>query len=248
MADPSAGEREGLAPRTKEPSAGEREGLAPRTKEPSAGEREGLTPRTKEPFVPTKPLTVGIDIKSPECYLALGPTRALVRESGVDVDWLPVVTSPPRPAPDGDDRASRHKRHRAAYRAMDLARYARAAGLTIRAPERMPDSTLAGMAMLAAKAHSNDALQGFLDRAFERYWKAQIDLEDRAALQAILGEVGVHELPQDTHGFAALQPSLAAAGILNAPTYLVEGEIFLGRAHLPMIRWILEGRVSPGPI
>ncbi len=45
--EPSAGEREGLAPRKKEPSAGEREGPAPRMKEPSAGEREGLAPRKK---------------------------------------------------------------------------------------------------------------------------------------------------------------------------------------------------------
>ena len=47
--EPSAGEREGLAPRMKEPSAGEREGPAPRMKEPSAGEREGLAPRIREP-------------------------------------------------------------------------------------------------------------------------------------------------------------------------------------------------------
>lgn len=208
-----------------------------------------------DPLVPTRPLTVAIDIKSPECYLALAPTRALARECGVDIDWLPVVTSPPRPAPDGDDRSARHKRHRVAYRAMDLARYARAAGLTILEPDRAPDSTLAGMAMLAAKAQSDRALEAFLDRAFERYWKAELDLEDRDALQAILGEVGA---PQpfdeaDAPGapqaeFAALQASLAATGIFNAPTYLVEDEIFLGRAHLPMIRWILDGRVGPGPI
>ncbi len=198
--------------------------------------------------LPTKPLTVAIDIKSPECYLALAPTRALVRECGVDVDWLPVVTSPPRPAPDGDDRSARHKRHRVAYRAMDLARYAGAAGLTILEPDRAPDSTLAGMAMLTAKAQSDDTLHGFLDRTFERYWKAELDLEDRGALRAILEEVGAHELPRDTDAFTALQASLAAAGIFNAPTYLVEGEIFVGRAHLPMIRWILEGRVGPGPI
>ena len=49
QAEPSAGEREGLAPRQQEPSAGEREGLAPRTQEPSAGEREGLAPRQQEP-------------------------------------------------------------------------------------------------------------------------------------------------------------------------------------------------------
>ena len=48
--EPSAGEREGLAPRMGEPSAGgARGGLPPRKKEPSAGEREGLAPRKKEP-------------------------------------------------------------------------------------------------------------------------------------------------------------------------------------------------------
>ena len=53
--EPSAGEREGLAPRMEEPSAGEREGLAPRMEEPSAGAareraaREGLAPRMEEP-------------------------------------------------------------------------------------------------------------------------------------------------------------------------------------------------------
>lgn len=201
-----------------------------------------------DPFVATKALTVGIDIKSPECYLALEPTRALVRASGVDVDWLPVVTSPSRPAPDGDDRGSRHKRHRAAYRAMDLARYARVAGLAIRDPERAPDSTLAGMAMLAAKAHSDHALQGFLDRAFERYWNAELDLEDRGALRTILEAVGVTHLAENAAGFQALQASLREAGLFTAPAYLVENEVFNGRAHLPMIRWILKGRVGPGPI
>ena len=47
--EPSAGEREGLAPRMEEPSAGEREGLAPSTEEPSAGEHEGLAPGEEEP-------------------------------------------------------------------------------------------------------------------------------------------------------------------------------------------------------
>ena len=48
--EPSAGEREGPAPRMKEPSAGEREGPAPRMKRSSAGEREGLAPRKEGPL------------------------------------------------------------------------------------------------------------------------------------------------------------------------------------------------------
>ena len=43
--EPSAGEREGPAPRMREPSAGEREGLAPRMREP----REGPAPRKRAP-------------------------------------------------------------------------------------------------------------------------------------------------------------------------------------------------------
>ena len=57
MKEPSAGEREGLAPRKEEPSAGEREGLAPRKKEPS-GERpgreaagRGIAPRKSGAFI-----------------------------------------------------------------------------------------------------------------------------------------------------------------------------------------------------
>ena len=209
-----------------------------------------------EPFMPTATLTVAVDIKSPECYLALAPTRALARDLDLDIDWLPIVTAPRRPAPEGDDRGSRHKRHRAAYRERDLARYARAAGLSLRNPERnpkrnperSPDSSLVGAAMLAAKARSADALQAFLDLAFERYWKAELDIEDRDAVAALLREVGVANPPQASDAFTALQDSLAAAGLFDAPAYLVDEEVFFGRAHLPMIRWILGGRVGPGPI
>lgn len=201
-----------------------------------------------EPFAPTAPLTVAVDIKSPECYLALAPTRALARDLDLDIDWLPIVTAPRRPAPEGDDRGSRHKRHRVTYRQRDLARYARAVGLTLRDPERSPDSSLVGGAMLAAKAHSARTLHAFLDIAFERYWNMELDIEDRDAVAATLREVGVADLPEASDGVAALQDSLAAAGLFDAPAYLVDEEVFFGRAHLPMIRWILEGRVGPGPI
>ncbi len=201
-----------------------------------------------EPFAATTPLTVAVDIKSPECFLALAPTRALARDLDLDIDWLPIVTAPRRPAPEGDDRGSRHKRHRVTYRQRDLARYARAAGLTLRDPDRSPDSSLVGAAMLAAKAHSARTLHAFLDIAFERYWKTELDIEDRDAVAATLREVGVSDPPEAPDAFAALQDSLAAAGLFDAPAYLVDEEVFFGRAHLPMVRWILEGRVGRGPI
>ena len=79
--EPSAGEREGPAPRMKEPSAGEREGPAPRMKEPSAEEREGLAPRMKEPQL-REPDILGNMV--PASVSALPPVAFLPEAT----DWL----------------------------------------------------------------------------------------------------------------------------------------------------------------
>jgi 2-hydroxychromene-2-carboxylate isomerase len=41
---------------------------------------------------------------------------------------------------------------------------------------------------------------------------------------------------------------LQERGLFQVPAYLVEEEVFYGRQHLPMIRWILAGRSGPIPI
>ena len=65
----------------REPSAGEREGPAPRKKEPSAGEREGPAPRKKEPGKPQQSRL------SPDVFVALKVPRRSTR-SDFDVDEL----------------------------------------------------------------------------------------------------------------------------------------------------------------
>ena len=200
------------------------------------------------PFAPTAPVTVALDIKSPECYLALAPTRALVAELGIAAEWLPTLAPQRKPPPTGDDRGAKHKRLRAAYQEQDIARYAQAQGLTLRDLHRTTDSTLAGMGMLAAKAHSGAALHAYLDATFAGYWRGDLDIEDGDAIAATLAAAGVPAFVPDATQFAALQASLAEAGVFGAPAYLAADDIFLGRAHLPMIRWLLTGRQGPGPI
>lgn len=41
---------------------------------------------------------------------------------------------------------------------------------------------------------------------------------------------------------------LREMGVFDVPAYLVEDDLFLGRQHLPMIRWLLTGRRGPAPI
>ena len=45
----------------------------------------------------------------------------------------------------------------------------------------------------------------------------------------------------------AMQPAIFDAGIFGVPTYVIDGEIFFGREHLPRIRWMLGGRRGPAP-
>ena len=202
-----------------------------------------------QPYASSGPLAVVLDVKDPHSYLAKDPTYALADDLGVDIDWLPFVSRPlRRPASVGEDRGSRHRRFRAAYIERAIARYASVRGITIRNIYRAPDSSLAGMGMLAARGHSEAALRSYLDQAFRQYWEDDLDIEDADIISGLLSAAGVVDFDFDTARFEALQESLALAGVFETPAYLVDGEIFLGRAHLPMIRWILSNRAGLPPI
>lgn len=212
----------------------------------------------QRPYEFTAPLTVCVDFKNPHAYLAKDPTYALADELGIDVDWLPLVAAPltpPKPAEPGTDRGARHRRFRYLYMERDLRRYAKVRGLELRNLYRAPDSSLAAVGLLWVKAHSPDALRSYLDTVFERYWREELDIESPVALSKLLDEIGVESADFAqcvSHAGRAeqqsLQADLAAAGIFSVPSYIVGNEIFLGRQHLPMIRWLLTGKSGPAPI
>ena len=89
-AEPSAGEREGPAPRREEPSAGEREGPAPRREEPSAG--GGLLPADIVRQVKRIQLTTGRQVAD----VLAGAYVSVFKGRGVEFDAV-------RPYVPGDD-------------------------------------------------------------------------------------------------------------------------------------------------
>ncbi|MDJ0864942.1 MAG: DsbA family protein [Myxococcota bacterium] len=204
------------------------------------------------------PLTVAMDIRHPLACLALGPTIAFGRELGIAVDWLPFASQPLHPpsAPGADeDRGTRHRRHRARMIAREIAVYAEAQGLILEQPYRDGPADAAHLAWLWMRAQAPTALESFLVEAFRRYWALELDAADPRAAAAVVDACGV-----DSAGFLAwaasegpgalarVRDQLAEAGVSGVPAYLVGDELFLGRQHLPMIRWILGGRAGPVPI
>lgn len=197
-------------------------------------------------------LPVAIDFKSPYACLAIGPTCALAEELGLDIEWRPFLTAAwkkyPPPSP-GEDRGTRHRRFRAEYIERDLMRYAADRGLAIRGLYRQTDSTLAAIGLLWARRGPAPLAQAYVRRVFERYWREELDLEDERQIRALLAELdaplfGFEEFVRG-EGRTELeraQAELQNAGVFDVPTYIVNGDVFLGRQHLPLIRRLLSGR------
>lgn len=209
-----------------------------------------------------RPLIVYVDFKSPYAFVAVGPTRQLAESLDVAIDWRPLTLDIPSFAGsarlDGDDRVVESERSAAQwtwvkYCYRDARRYAALRGLTLRGTVKIWDTTLVGQGLLWAKTQADAILARYLEQTFVRFWRREIDAEDFAVVEALLRESGA-----DTTGFAdyvassraaylAQQAAIFDAGIFGVPGYVVDGEYYWGREHLPRIRWILEGRRGPAP-
>jgi 2-hydroxychromene-2-carboxylate isomerase len=191
-------------------------------------------------------LPVVIDFKSPQAYLAIGATCALADELRITIDWQPLIVTPsktPAAPSSGDDRGARHRRFRADYLERDIARYAADRGLAISGLMRHPDSTLAAIGLLWAQRQGPSLARSYVERVFERYWQEALDIEDERSICALLTQIKA-----PLSGFEAfvrgdgraelerIQSKLRDMGVFEVPTYILNGDTFLGRQHLPFIR------------
>jgi 2-hydroxychromene-2-carboxylate isomerase len=80
---------------------------------------------------------------------------------------------------------------------------------------------------------------------FERFWKRELDIEDVAIITAVLTEAGANGAAFPSHAqacrdeAATISRAAEAAGVFGVPTFVVAGELFWGREHLPEIREML---------
>ena len=200
-------------------------------------------------------VTAYIDYKSPYAYLAKDLAYELERDFAVRVDWLPYVLDIPsflgsaRVDDSGrviEEERNAHQWRRVRYSYMDCRRQARKRGLVIRGPQKIWDSALAACGMLYAKRQGDAVLRRYNHIIFERFWKRELDIEDPDVIGAVLAESGAN-----TTGFSAYSAregrgeldricrAEEAIGVFGVPSFVVDGELFWGREHLPDIRAML---------
>jgi len=196
------------------------------------------------------------DYKSPYAYLAKDPINELARDCGVTVDWRPYTLDIPsylgsaRLGADGavvEESRNPHQWRRVRYSYMDCRRQARKRGLVIRGTQKIWNSVPAHIGMLWAQRAGDDVFRRYHDTVFARFWRRELDIEDRAVLETVLKECGApiagfaDYLAGD--GQAAHDRIRAEAedmGVFGVPSILVDGELFWGREHLDDIRAMLR--------
>jgi 2-hydroxychromene-2-carboxylate isomerase len=200
-------------------------------------------------------ITVYIDYKSPYAFLAKDLVYELTREFPVRVDWLPYdldladFMGSARVDDQGrvlEQDRSPHQWRRVRYSYMDCRRQARKRGLALRATQKIWDSSIALVGMLFAKQQGDAVLHRYNDIVFERFWKRELDIEDPAVIAAVLAEAGADSagfpaylVGPARHELAAICHEAEAAGVFGVPSFILDGELFWGREHLPDIRAML---------
>ena len=194
-------------------------------------------------------IAFAFDFTNAASLLAFKPTYALADELGVNVELLPFPTEVRETPPDGSDETvgARHARVRTAYVAADTERYARWQGIELNRDATGVDSTVACAGCLWAGRVG--AARDYAARVLAEFWAGRLEL-DPETLADVLDDLGApgflgYDYGRDLEEHKA---EVVSRGVYNVPTYVVDGQHFVGRQHLPMIRWLLGGSEGPGPL
>ena len=182
-----------------------------------------------------------LDLKSPYSFLAKDPAYALEKEFGIELRLRPFGLDIGGSYNLNDPAAAARGMRRIKYLYADVRRFANQRGMTILGPKRIFDSTLVHSAWLfAAKSGKERAL---IDLAYPRFFKRELDYEDRGAIGMLLKESGVDPAGFDAFAtgegpgeLAAHQAEGEAQGVFAVPTFVVDGELFWGQDRIDFVR------------
>lgn len=195
----------------------------------------------------------------------LAPLKNLCEETSVEVSWKPLLGSLGNVAgsnlkPGEDDPLARYKarrtdaRHRAAKRESE--RMCEMLGLKPEQGERKinPLFLSLGMTWLTNQGAGLQQYLTYIETAFLKTFRDVADVESLSGLRVVLAESGFrttgldHFVQNEAPDLEASREEVMDSGVFNAPAFVVDGEIFQGREHLPLIKWMLTGKRGTPPV
>ena len=187
-----------------------------------------------------------LDLRSPYSFLAKDPAYALEQEFGIDLRLRPFALEIAGAVSLGDPQAVARGMRKIKYLYADARRFAGPRGMTLLGPKKIFDHKLVHLAWLLAERHGKG--RAFVDLAFPRFFRRELDYEDRGAIGMLLKESGVDPAGFDAFAtgegpkeLAAHQQEAEAQGVFAVPTFVVDGELFWGQDRIDFVRARLAG-------
>ena len=211
----------------------------------------------------TAPLIVYIDIKSPYAFVSIKPTLALETTLGCQFDWRPLTLDIPSYLGSAEKRdgvvVSSEGRSQRTWRSIrqsyrEARRYAERQGHMLKGTEKIWDSSIANIGILWVMQRSPERMKAYLEAVYPPFWQRLLDIEDVSVVADCLERAGI-----ESAGFDAFQQGdgrvqhdqlatqLHPAGLFGVPSYVLDGEVFFGREHLPYLHWCLTGKQGQAP-
>ncbi len=197
----------------------------------------------------SRPVDLWLDLRSPYSYLAKDPAYALETELGATLRLRPFSLNLATIANLNDPAALQNGLRKVKYLYADARRFATPRGITLLGPKKIYDQRLIHLAWLFAERSGR--ARALIDLAYPRFFKRELDYEDRGAVGMLLKEVGVDPSGFDAFAagdgpkeLAAHQQAGETAGVFAVPTFVVDGELFWGHDRIDFVRAKL---LSSGP-
>lgn len=210
-------------------------------------------------------ISVYLNFSELSSWLLLAPLKKLCEEVTVDLMWKPMLSSLGNVAGSNlkagqTDPLASYKsrradaRHRAAKREDE--RMCQRLGITPEQGERKIDALYLslGMVWMTDQSAGQQEYFSFAETAFLKTFRERGDVESLSGLQVVMEESGfpreglVHFLESQAPDLDAIRQDAVDNGVFNSPAFVVDGEVFHGREHLPLIQWMLEGRHGIPPV
>ena len=188
-------------------------------------------------------IELAIDFSSADSYLAFNATQAVVNDLAVEFHVLPyrVELSRIEQVEDHDSVAVRHQQVRNRYREMNAARYAAVQNLPPLRIDPYEDTTLALKGLVVANQAGFDVGIRFAEMIFHRYWHESLSIEDPNEICLCLDECAIDDSDKKLNAanLQSVRDELEEKGVMSVPMYVIKGELFQGRQHLPWIRELI---------
>ena len=193
-----------------------------------------------------KTLEVLVDVGSPPTYLAWTQLPRLVRETGAELAWSPVLLGGIFKATGNVSPVTVPAKGK--WMLADLARAAKRLGVPMHFNPHFPINTLHLMRGATALL-GKPAFEDYLTSVFTALWVGGSDLSDPGEVAAVVERAGLDpasfkrmiEQPAVKDQLKQTTDQAVARGVFGCPTFFVGDEMFFGQDRLDDVREALAG-------